>query len=227
MESIELQVENRTISGKKVKAMRRTGVTPANVFGHGIESQALTVDTTELEKILARAGKTRLVSLKSPSTNASRRVLVKGIQRHPLSGELLHVDFHQVRMKDKVKVEVPIVFQGEAPASRSKDLVLWENLRSVEVECTPDEIPKNIPVDITHLAEAGDVIMVNDLLLGGSISILTHMEEVIAKVDMAKTATLAGAPVVEDITAGEVVSAEGPAEKARQDGDSGQEQEGS
>ncbi|MDY6834787.1 MAG: 50S ribosomal protein L25 [Chloroflexota bacterium] len=227
MESIVLQVENRTVSGKKVKAMRREGATPANVFGHGIESQALKVDTAELEKVLSRAGTTRLVSLKSASTKASRRVLVKGIQRHPLTGELLHVDFHQVRMKDKVKVEVPIVFQGEAPASRRKDLVLWENLRSVEVECTPDEIPETIPIDITCLAEAGDVITVNDLLLGESIGILTHAEEVIAKVDMAKTATQMGVPAGESVTTEEVEAAEAPAEDTQQDEGSTQEDEGS
>ena len=191
MEILVLEVEDRTTLGKKVKALRREGITPANVFGHGIESQAIKVDAVEMEKILAKAGATHMITLNDVSSKGDRRVLIKGVQRDPITRKLLHVDFYQVRMKDKVKVEVPLVFQGESPASGRKDLVLLENLRSVEVECLPSDIPESIAVDLSKLAQAGDHLVVRDLTLNDNITVLTSSEEVIARVIRTKAAEVA------------------------------------
>ena len=90
-----------------------------------------------------KAGKTQLVTLKNPA-DSDRKVLIKKIQRDPLSRRLLHVDFHQVSLTDKVKIAVPLVFEGEARASRRSELVVLENLNAVDVECLPTEIPENI-----------------------------------------------------------------------------------
>ena len=191
MEILVLEVEDRTTLGKKVKALRREGITPANVFGHGIESQAIKVDAVEMGKILAKAGATHMIALNDVSSKGERRVLIKGVQRDPITGKLLHVDFYQVRMKDKVKVEVPLVFQGESPASGRKDLVLLENLRSVEVECLPSDIPESIAVDLSKLAQAGDHLVVRDLTLNDNITVLTSSEEMIARVIRTKAAEVA------------------------------------
>lgn len=191
METKMLKVENRMTLGKKVNALRREGITPANVFGHGIESQAIKVDAVEMEKILAKAGATHMITLNDVSSKGDRRVLIKGVQRDPITRKLLHVDFYQVRMKDKVKVEVPLVFQGESPASGRKDLVLLENLRSVEVECLPSDIPESIAVDLSKLAQAGDHLLVSDLTLNDNITVLTSSEEVIARVIRTKAAEVA------------------------------------
>ncbi len=187
METTELEVENRTTLRKKVKALRRSGITPANIFGHAIESQAVQVNTARVEKVLSRAGSTRMIALKSPSSSKIRRVLVKDVQRDPMTGRLLHIDFYEVQMKDKVKVEVPLAFQGESPVARRSDLVFLENLRSVEVECLPNDIPQSIAIDLSRLAQAGDRILVGDLKVDG-VTILTHPEEVIARVARTKAA---------------------------------------
>lgn len=215
METIVLEVENRTALGKKVKALRRSGITPANIFGHGIESQAIKVNTLEMEKVLAKARATHMITLKDPSFNDDRRVLVKGAQRDPITGKLLHVDFYQVRMKDKVKVEVPLVFQGEAPASRRKDLVLLESLRSVEVECLPNDIPESIAIDLSKLSEAGDHLLVGDLTLNDNITVLSPSEEVIARVARARAAEVAEiAEGVEGAVAEETPAVAGKAQGA-------------
>ena len=186
METITLKVENREVLGKEVKALRREGITPANVFGHGIESQAVQADTAEAQKVLAKAGTTHLISLRLPTKKEGRRVLVKKVQRDIITGKLLHIDFYQVRMKDKVRVEVPLIFQGESPASGRKDLMLLGNLSSLEVECLPDGIPESIPVDLSELAEAGDHLLVSNLALSDGITVLTHPEEVLARVSHPK-----------------------------------------
>ncbi|MCL0049352.1 50S ribosomal protein L25 [Dehalococcoidia bacterium] len=202
MEIMELEVENRTTLRKKVKALRRSGMTPANIFGHAIESQAVQVNTAKAEKVLSRAGSTHMIALKSPSSRKIRRVLVKDVQRDPISGRLFHIDFYEVRMQDKVKVEVPLLFQGESPTAQRTDLVLVENLRAVEVECLPGDIPENIAIDLSRLAQAGDHILVRDLKVDG-VTILTHAEEVIARVARSKAAEVREVAVeVEEAVAG-------------------------
>ncbi len=198
MDAIVLEAEKRTRMGKKVKALRREGITPANIFGHNVSSLAIQVNTLEVEKILAKAGATHMIMIKGPSFKKSRRVLTKGVERDPLNGKLIHIDFHQVSLKDKVKVEVPLIFEGEAPASRRKDLVVLENIRSVEVECLPTDIPANIVVDVTKLEEAGNLILVSDLGVGENVAMLTHADDVVVRVDVAKVAE-----VVEEAVEGE------------------------
>lgn len=182
MKTLVLEVEERTTLGKKVKALRRSGTTPANIFGHAIQSQAIQVDTEKAEQVLAKAGATQLITLKSPSFNEGRMVLTAEVQRDFMNGKLLHIDFHEVSMKDKVKVVIPLVFTGEAPASRQKELVLLESLTSLEIECFPNAIPDNIAVDLSKLEDAGDHILVKDLQLSDTITVLTHGEEVIARI---------------------------------------------
>lgn len=187
MKTIELEIGSRTALGKKTKALRRSGMTPANIFGHTIESHSIQVNTAEVEKVISKAGRTHMVELKSPASEEIRRVLVKSVHRDPVNGMLFHVDFYEVRMKDKLKVEVPLVFKGESPAAQRADLVLVENLRAVEVECLPSDIPEKIVVDFGKLAQAGDHMLVKDLKIDG-ITILTHADEVIARVARSKAA---------------------------------------
>ena len=188
METLQQQVDNRTVLGKKVKALRRSGITPANVYGSGTESVAIQASTADMEKLLSQAGRTRMISMKIPSYKRDRRVLVKNIQRDAITGKLLHIDFYQVSMTEKIKVVVPIIFDGVAPASSRNDFVVLENLSSVEVECLPADIPENIHVDITGLAEAGDHILVSDLIVDEKVTLLTSSDDTLASVSLAKIA---------------------------------------
>ncbi len=185
MEAIIQEIENRTITGKKVKSLRREGITPANIYGHGIESHSIQAETATLKKTIAHAGGTQLITLKNPAEE-DRQVLIKRAQKDPLTGELLHVDFHQVSLKDKVKVAVPLIFKGETRASRRNDLVVLENLNSIEVECLPTEIPENITIDISELAEAGDRLLVSDLILDEEITVLTNPDDMLISVSQAR-----------------------------------------
>ena len=214
METLVHEVETRTILGKKVKALRRSGITPANIFGHGIDSVSIQSNTFDLEKLISKAGGTRMITLKNPAFKRDRRVLIKSVHRDAITGKLIHVDFYQVSMKDKLKVEVPLVFQGEAPASRRKDLVLLETMGSVEVECLPTDIPENIPVDISELSEAGDHILVGNLVIDGKVTLLTNAEDIIAKVDHVKAAEIIEEEEVEEVEGEEAAEAEAAAPEA-------------
>ena len=220
MASISQQIEIRTTKGKKVKRLRREGVTPANIFGAGLESESVQANTIALEKTLNRAGYTQLITLQSTS-GGDRRVLVKDIQRDPLTGQLLHVDFHQVKLTDKVRVSIPLVFEGEAPASRRKDLLLLENANSIDVECLPTENPERITIDISKLAEAGDRILAGDVPLDEKMTLLTDPEEFLIAVSQARMEEEIEVVEEEEVEAAQAPTEE-PGEQSSHQSESGQ-----
>ena len=210
MDKIELKVANREILGKKVKHLRRQGITPVHVFGHGIESLALQCDTKELERVLSQAGQTRLVNLKLAREKKPRTVVVREFDRDWRRGELVHVDFYQVRMEEKIRLEIPVVLIGEAPALKSKTNMLDHALGTLTVECLPAKIPGSIEVDISYLAELDQAIRVKDIPLDKDITVLNNLDLVVAKI------SLRPVEKVEEKVVAEVVEAEAKAEVAEE-----------
>jgi large subunit ribosomal protein L25 len=182
MDKLELKVTNREILGKKVKHLRRQGITPVHLFGHGIESLALQCDTVQIERVLSQAEQTGLISLKLDKEKKPRTVMVRAFDRDWRKGQLLHVDFYQVKLREKLKLEVPVVLVGEAPALKSKDNMLEHELDTLTIECLPAKIPANIEVDISSFTEPGQAIRVKDIILGKDIAILNDPELVVAKI---------------------------------------------
>ena len=181
---MDLTANTREIRGKKVKTLRRQGITPVHVFGHGIEPEALQCDTIDLQKVLAQAGSTGIVGLKIDKSRKKRNVMIREVQREPRSGYLLHVDFYQIRMEEKLKVDVPIILTGEAPALKLKENFLSHELDSLSVECLPDDIPNHIEVDVSILEEADQSIYVEDIVLGKEITVLNNPDQLIAKINV-------------------------------------------
>jgi len=182
MDKIELGVANREILGKKVKHLRRQGITPVHLFGHGIESLALQCDTGELERVLAQAGHTGLISLKLDKEKKPRPVVIREFDRDWRGRKLLHVDFYQVKMEEKIKLEVPVVLVGEAPALKSKDNMLEHELETLTVECLPAKIPASLEVDISSFTEPGQAIRIKDIALDKDITVLNDPELVVVKI---------------------------------------------
>lgn len=200
MDQIELQATNREILGRKVRFLRRQGIIPVHLFGHNVESLALQCEAVQLQRVLAQAGKTRLINLKLDKAKRPRNVVVREIHRDPLNGELLHVDFYQVRMAEKIKVEIPIVLIGEAPALKSKDNTLFQELSNLTIECLPDQIPASVEVDLSSLTEAEQSIRVKDVILDKEITVLSDPELVVAKISARPRVE----EVVEEVVAEEV-----------------------
>ena len=182
MNQVELQATSREILGKKVRHLRRQGITPVHLFGHNVKPVALQCETVQLQRVLAQAGKTRIINLSLDKGKRPRNVLVREVQIAPCTDELLHVDFYQVSAAEKIRVQVPIVLVGEAPALRFKENMLVRELDSLTVECLPNEIPASIELDLGSLTEAEQAIRVKDIILGEEIKISDSPELVVVKI---------------------------------------------
>lgn len=184
--AIELTCKTREVLGKKVAALRRQGVTPVHLIGHGIDSLTLECDSKELQGVLAKSGSTRLIDMKVDKAKA-KKVLVREVQRNPIKGNLLHVDFYQVNMEEKVRLEIPIHLVGDAPALKNvKGTVLSHEITHLNIECLPDAIPDRIEVDLGPLVNEGDAIHVKDITAPAGTTIVDHPEQLIARVSVPK-----------------------------------------
>ncbi len=182
MEQIELHVSTRELMGKKSRFLRRQGITPVHLFGYDTEPMALQCETVQLKQVLKTAGKTKLVGLRVDKHKKPRNVVVREVQKNAISGELVHVDFFQVSMEEKIKVDVPVVLVGEAPALKVKTNTMAQDLAAVEVECLPDRIPESIQVDVSILVEDDQSIQVKDLVLGEGVVALSNPEQVVVRI---------------------------------------------
>ena len=201
MEDLTLPATNRSILGKKTRFLRRQGITPVHLFGHGLKSQALQCDTANLQRIIAQAGMSRLISLKIEDDKQPRVVFIREIQRDQLTGQPLHVDFYQVRKTEKIRVGVPIILVGEAPAMKEKGRSLLHGVTSLSIECLPDKLPPQIEVDLSPLEEAEHPIFVRDIILGQDITVATDPDQLVVKVSEARVEVVE--EVVEEVPAEE------------------------
>jgi len=210
VEDLTLPATNRSILGKKTRFLRRQGITPVHLFGHGLKSQALQCDTANLQRIIAQAGMSRLISLEIEDDKQPRVVFIREIQRDQLTGQPFHVDFYQVRKTEKIRVDVPIVLIGEAPAMKEKGRSLLHGVTSLSIECLPDKLPPQIEVDLSPLEEAEQPIFVRDIILGQEITVTTDPDQLVVKVSEARV------EVVEEVVE-EVVAAEEKAEGEKEE----------
>ncbi len=180
-EKIELKVEKREVNGKKVRFLRQKGIVPAHLFGHNVDSLALQGDAAILGKVIAQAGKTRLIDLKVGKSQKGHNVMVREVQKDPIRGGLVHVDFYEVNMNEKIRVEVPISIVGESPALKIRENMLYQTLNSLLVECLPDKMPDRIRIDISTIVEVDQAIHVKDVVIP-DVAILNDLDLQIVKV---------------------------------------------
>jgi len=210
VEDLTLPATNRSILGKKTRFLRRQCITPVHLFGHGLKSQALQCDTANLQRIIVQAGMSRLISLEIEDDKQPRVVFIREIQRDVLSGEPLHVDFYQVRKTEKIRVDVPIVLVGEAPAMKEKGRSLLHGVTRLSIECLPDKLPPQIEVDLSHLKEAEQPIYVRDIILSPDITVTTDPDQLVVKVSEARVEVVE--EVVEEVAVAEEKAEEGAEE---------------
>jgi len=201
MDQIELVAKSREILGKKVRFLRRRGLTPANLYGHNVESTALQIETSELKHALSKAGMSSLIALKVDGTKLPKMVIVRDVQREPLSGEFLHVDLYQVKMEEKIKLEVPLLLVGEAPAIKERGGILVQNMSSLEVECLPANMPHNFEVDLSVLKEIDQAVHVRDIHTDEDVSILTDPDQAIVQIARSRVEV----EIAEEVAAAEAV----------------------
>lgn len=181
MERLTLNAEKRDRAGKGVaRALRREGFAPSVLYRAGY-SIPIKINRKELSRFISStAGEQVMVSLEFPD-GEKRLAILKDYQVDPIKGELLHSDFFEVLLTEKVRVTVAVTTTGEPLGVKRDGGILQHGIREIEIECLPDRIPGHITVDVSAL-ELGKSIHVNDLSLGEGIKILTNPEEVIATV---------------------------------------------
>lgn len=219
MEKYILKADKRTVLGSKVKKLRRTGVVPANLFGKGIDSQAIQINTVEFNRLYKEAGETSLVWVKVEGEEKERPTLITSVHFNPITGDKLHVDFHQVNLKEKVTANVPVEIVGQSELVTSNLAVLSQSLNEIEVEALPTDIPENITFDISSLKVIGDQLKVSDAKVGAGIEIKTDPEQIVVSLqEPMKEEVIPVEEVPEEVTGaevpaeGEAVPGEKPAE---------------
>src|SRR3972149_5171584 len=181
MEQIPLLAQKRTVLGRKVKNLRKDGLIPAHVFGHKVSTIHVQVKTSDFAKVFEKAGETGIVDLAIDSQK--KPVLIRNVQTHPVTDEPLHVDFYQVNLAEKVKVDVPLEIIGESPAVEKKIGLLLTPVSEVEVEALPADLPEKIEVDVSKLENVGDEIKIKDLKVDrAKVAILADEELVVTQI---------------------------------------------
>lgn len=181
MKKLELHVEPRKLVGRKVKQLRATKILPANLYGKSIKSQTIQIKVEEFQKTYKEAGETGIIELILDGKSVP--TMITQVQVHPVSRALLHVDFHQVNLKEKIRAHIPIELAGMAPAVEQKIGVMLTLLDEVEVEAYPGDLIDKIEADITHLKEIGQAIIAGQLNLPKEIALITEPEAEIVKID--------------------------------------------
>jgi large subunit ribosomal protein L25 len=177
MEKVSLNATRRTITGKKVGALRREGKLPAVLYGHHIETTSILLDLREAMHTLSSLTSSSLININLEGTEHA--ALVREKQRNFITNILLHVDFQAVSLTEKIRATVSIVFSGIAPAVKDFNGVVVTGVNKVEVEALPQDLPERIIVDISSLVKIGDGIYVRDLKVEGEVEILDNTEEMI------------------------------------------------
>lgn len=207
-DQVSLNVDVRTESGKKVaRRLRYRGQLPAVVYGEGVASVACSVDQRMLINLLRSHGRNAIISLSAGDTSQS--TIIKDIQYHPVSDEILHVDFHRIDLTRKIVVEVPIHAMGSAVGVRIGEGILEQMLHEIEIECLPTEIPDHIEIDVSDL-DIGDSLHVSDIVVqSDDFSIVTDSDRTVFAV---AAPTLIIEEEAEDVEDEELVDVEGEEE---------------
>ncbi|TMF07790.1 MAG: 50S ribosomal protein L25 [Chloroflexi bacterium] len=198
----ELRVAPREVLGKKVKALRRQGLTPANIYGHNVESQAIQVATEELKHVLKSAGRNDIVYLRLDGDDP-RPTFVRDVQQHPVTDAIQHIDFLQISLREKVRADVPIHLTGLSPAVDTYGGILMHGLDHVTVEALPTEVPSFLEIDVSPLTEINQALHVSDLDLPDEVTLLTDPEQVVAKVAPPAVEPVEEVPEEEELEEGE------------------------
>lgn len=223
----ELVAKRRTVEGTRaVRRLRREGLIPGVVYGKATSPTPVVISHRDLVKFLhARAGEHGLVKLSvetdlstAPSAKGSgaaqvggkpwqKPVLIKQLQRDPVTGEVTHVDFHAITLTEQIRIKIPIVLKGEPVGVKQEGGVLEHFLRDIEVECLPTAIPKQVEYDVSTL-KIGETIHVRDLIPPEGARITTDPEGVIASVLAPKEEKVEA--VAEAVTEPEVIREKKP-----------------
>jgi large subunit ribosomal protein L25 len=201
MDKHQLTTHSRKITGRKVKSLRREGLTPASVYGKKTASLNIQINTKEFLNLFSQVGESTLIYLKNDSDKDLRPVFISDVVKHPVSGQALHVTFHQVDLKEKVTAPVPVRLIGEAPAEKEKLGIMVQQLDELEIEALPTDMPENIQVEVSGLSEVGSNIKISNLKLDSKLHIVTDPGSIIVQIEALAKEEVVAPPVTPEAAA--------------------------
>jgi large subunit ribosomal protein L25 len=178
MEKVLLKAEKRTITGKKVKNLRLAGKVPAVIYGGKLKSISITLDKRDTTNTLNKVSGSTILTI--DVEGEEHAALVREIQQDYIKGELLHVDFLAISLKEKLRTSVSISLVGEAPVLEEYSALIVSGLDQIEVECFPQDLPEVIEVDVSSLEELGAAIYLKDIPTIENVEFLSDPEDLIA-----------------------------------------------
>ncbi len=181
MDNLVLEARKREETGKKVNKLRKSGLIPAVVYGRETEPQNLAVDFFSFQKIYEAAGRSSLIDLKIEN-KPPLKVIIQDIQTDPLTDKFINIDFHAVKMTEKITAEIELKFVGESKAVKEDGGVLVKNIDKIKVEAYPQDLVHEIEVDISNLKTFDDIIHISELKIPEKIKILNDGKETVALV---------------------------------------------
>ncbi len=182
--SISLELSPREVLGKKVKRLRQQGVIPVHLYGPGVDPQPLQCETTKLVDVLVRAGGNTAVTVTVQGGQETHLAFAREIQWDPRRDDILHVDFLAVDASRPVSAQVPITLIGESPGARTAGGTVMQQLRDLNVEALPLEVPRELELDLSMLTEPDGVLRAADIVIPGNVTLLTDPEDVVVRIEV-------------------------------------------
>lgn len=186
MEELILQIEPRKEVGKSdVGKMRREGFVPAVVYGEGKKTEPVKISSHELFKFIhAHRLENVIINLMPKGASGKekgKQVIIKEIQYHPVDGDIVHIDFHQLSLTKAIQVKVSVEAKGDAVGVKAEGGVLEHNLWDIEIECLPTQIPPKFEVDVSNM-KIGDVVHIKDMAFSPDIKVLHDPETIVLSI---------------------------------------------
>ena len=182
MDVASVKLDPRTVTGKKVRQLRRQGVIPVHMYGADIQPSNLQIDGRTLNRLLPQVGTNIPVSIEVEDLDSENICFVREVQRHPVTEEVLHVDFLRVDITRTVSAEVPLTLTGSSPAVAEMAGTLLQNVQTLSIEALPMNMPAEIPVDISVLVDFDTTLLVGDVEVPGNVTVLNDPEDAIVRV---------------------------------------------
>jgi large subunit ribosomal protein L25 len=210
---LQIRVDARTVTGKQTKRLRAAGIVPGVLFGKVAGSVPVQLDAKQLDQLYRQVGRTSVVKISVDGGNSTSAV-IKSLQRHPLTGRALHVDFFALDLTHEMTVDVPLTFSGEAPAIEATGGFLLTSLDHLRIKALPSDMPRELTVDLTPLVDLEAAIHVSDIAVADNVTVLNDPDEMVARV-MPPRVEEEPEPVVtegEELEGEEAAEGEAPAE---------------
>ena len=186
--AVQIELDPRELTGKKVGRLRRAGIVPVHLYGPGMEPRALQCQASRLIQVLATAGGATPIQITIQGESVNHLAFAREIQWGPKRDDLLHVDLLAADVSRPVTAQVPVVLVGESMGARNISGTVMQQLRAVDIQALPLEMPGQIEVDISVMEEADSVIRVSDLPVPESSTVLSDLEELVVRIELPRVA---------------------------------------